>query len=158
MKYLGTPLFSSRLKLESCLPIIGKIRKHPSRWKSSNLLYAGRVELINYSLFSLHIFWSSRFTLPKSCIVLPVKHIRNFLWSDFDSKNRLKTISWKTISSPLELGGQGINSIKAIADAALRRQTWAIASRKDTILVKWIRDKCTKERNFRDINLAGNCS
>lgn len=158
MKYLGTPLFSSRLKLENCLPIIGKIRKHLSGWKSSNLLYTGRVELINSSLSSLHSFWSSCLTLPISCIVLLVTHIRNFLWGDFDGKNRLKTISWKTISSSLELGGLGFNSTKAIADAALYRRTWATASRQDTISVKWIRDKYTKEMNFRDINLAGNCS
>lgn len=144
MKYLGTPLLSSRLKLESCLPIIGKIRKQLSGWKSSNLLYAGRVELINSSLSSPHIFSSSRLMLPKSCIVLLVTHIRNFSWGDFDGKNRLKAISWKTISSPLELGGLGINSIKAIADAALYRRTWATASRQDTISVKWIRDKYTR--------------
>ncbi|XXG41597.1 hypothetical protein AAC387_Pa01g2034 [Persea americana] len=69
VKYLGLPLFSSRLKLSECLPLIEKIRKRSAGWKTALLSYAGRAELINSTLSSLNIFWAETFVLPKSSYI-----------------------------------------------------------------------------------------
>ncbi|XXG41598.1 hypothetical protein AAC387_Pa01g2034 [Persea americana] len=93
VKYLGLPLFSSRLKLSECLPLIEKIRKRSAGWKTALLSYAGRAELINSTLSSLNIFWAETFVLPKSCMDLIKKHIRSFFSGNFQDLRKFHTVS-----------------------------------------------------------------
>lgn len=50
MKYLGLPLFSSRMKKGDYQPIVDKIRKALAGWKSNLLSFAGRLELLTSML------------------------------------------------------------------------------------------------------------
>lgn len=50
MKYLGLPLFSSRMKKGDYQPIVDKIRKALAGWKSNLLSFAGRLELLKSML------------------------------------------------------------------------------------------------------------
>lgn len=76
-------LYTSRLKLDDCQPLIDKVRKRLSGWKSKLMSLAGRVELIKSILSSLHLFWTSSFKLPKACTDMLDRHLRNFFWGFF---------------------------------------------------------------------------
>lgn len=64
IKYLGLPLFFSRLSLSDCLPIVDKVRRTLLGWKAKILSFAGRIKLIRSTLSAYHIFWASCFLIP----------------------------------------------------------------------------------------------
>lgn len=56
VRYLGLPLFSSRLRLNDCLLLIEKHNSKLARWKGKLLSYAGKIELINSTFTSFHLY------------------------------------------------------------------------------------------------------
>lgn len=67
IRYLGLPLFSSRMKIADCLPIIEKFRR---RLTGHLLSFARRLQLIKFTLSVMHVYWSSCFLLLTNCIQL----------------------------------------------------------------------------------------
>lgn len=63
--YLGLPLFSSRLKLVDCNPLLEKIRRSLAGWKAKTISIAGRLQLIKATLSTFHSYKGSSFLLPK---------------------------------------------------------------------------------------------
>lgn len=112
------------------------------------LFFAGRVELIKSTISAMHLFWSSSFILPKSCIEEIEKLIRCFLGGCFDDRKRLKTVAWDAICKPTEKGGLGIKSVEASAAAALLKQVWAIVSKRKSLWTDWAYMKYIKNRSF----------
>lgn len=74
VRYLGLPLFSTRLKKEHCSALITKITARILNWTAKSLSYAGRLQLVQSMLTSIHLYWSSMFLLPK-VVVHEVEHI-----------------------------------------------------------------------------------
>lgn len=116
------------MKFTHCRPILEKLRHRLSGWKAHPLSFAGRLELIKATISSMHLYWSSSFFPPKECLKLMEKHVRNFFGGNFERQNGLKTVAWSTICAPINNGGLGIHCIEALAEAALKRQTWFVAS------------------------------
>ncbi|XP_074288257.1 putative mitochondrial protein AtMg01250 [Silene latifolia] len=56
IRYLGTPLHSSRLTAAMYHSLIQKIQCRITHWASKNLSYAGRIQLINSTIFGLKSF------------------------------------------------------------------------------------------------------
>lgn len=98
------------------------------------------------------------FLLPEACITAHERLVRNFSWGDYDEKRKMETITWKRICSTKANGGLGIRSIQDIADPALLRQSWFIASKRSSIWVQWAYNKDIRERSFRDVKTPSNCS
>lgn len=110
IKCLGIPLFSSRMFLTDCQPLIDKFRSRLSSCKAHMLSFAGTIDLIRSTLNAFHIFWASSFTLPRACLDQLEKISRNFFWGSFEGNNRrLKTVAWAKICSPRENGGLCLN-------------------------------------------------
>ena len=67
-RYLGVPLISSQLSVSDCSLIIDKITTKIKHWENKTLSYAGtgRLQIIKSILFSIHVFGSMHFVLPKS--------------------------------------------------------------------------------------------
>lgn len=72
IKYLGSPLFPSKLKAVDCYAVIEKVRNRLASWKSCILSMAGGVDLNRSTLSSLHIFWASSFLITKSILKLMI--------------------------------------------------------------------------------------
>jgi hypothetical protein len=68
IRYLGVPLISSRLIVADCQALIMKITSRIDSWISKSLTFAGRLQLISSILYSIHVYWSSVFILPKKII------------------------------------------------------------------------------------------
>lgn len=105
VRYLGVPLISTKLSASDCAPLISKFYAKIDHWSTRSLSYAGRLQLITSVLFSLQVFWSMHFILPK---VLG-KHIelllRKFLWSGSNKYNHSQKVAWESLCCPKNEGG-----------------------------------------------------
>ncbi len=59
----------------------GLLRKIKS-WIAKHLSYTGRVQIVNYVLFSMAAYWCSQIILPKKVIYLVNQRCRAFIWKD----------------------------------------------------------------------------
>lgn len=67
-KYLGVPICSKRISVGDCEILLEKMTTRIRIWSSRHISLAGRVQLINVVLISIHLYWDQVFTLPKSVL------------------------------------------------------------------------------------------
>lgn len=60
-KYLGVPIFAKKINAEQCETLMEKMIAIIKMWSSRYLSYTTRVQLINYVLLSLHMYWAHVF-------------------------------------------------------------------------------------------------
>jgi len=81
IKFLGVPLISTRLTARAGLLDGLSLRRLPTGLRTSKRLsYAGRLQLIRSVLFSIQVYWSSIFILPKEVCKVIDQILRSFLW------------------------------------------------------------------------------
>ncbi|KAH0777369.1 hypothetical protein KY290_008780 [Solanum tuberosum] len=68
IKYLGLPLSPKKWKKIEYWSLIDKITHRIKVTYSKQLSYAGRLQVINAVLFSIHSFWGAVFILPQSIL------------------------------------------------------------------------------------------
>ncbi|KAL2237640.1 UNVERIFIED_CONTAM: hypothetical protein Sindi_0955700 [Sesamum indicum] len=138
MRYLGLPLFSSRLTVADCNPLLLKIDKHIAGWEGMALSYAGRVQIIKSVLLSLSLYWSSAFILPKKVTNEIEKRLRTFLWKGTTNSGYAK-VAWKDLCRPKDEGGIGFKDI-AILNRTLMTKKLCDIIRCDrtSIWVEWL--------------------
>ncbi|KAL0308169.1 UNVERIFIED_CONTAM: Retrovirus-related Pol polyprotein from type-2 retrotransposable element R2DM, partial [Sesamum angustifolium] len=96
VRYLGVPLISSRLKIADCKPLIDKLDSRIAGWSHLNLSFAGRAQLIQSVLSTLHSYWASVFILPKGIIKILEAKLRKFLWQGATGRGQAK-VAWDQI-------------------------------------------------------------
>lgn len=96
------------MSLEDCQLLIDKIVGRIRTWGSRKMSYAGRAQLVNSVLMSLHIYWASIFIIPKRLIDGVVAVCRNYLWDGRPIYSRALKISLDIICRPKKQGGLGI--------------------------------------------------
>ncbi|GJU56016.1 reverse transcriptase domain, reverse transcriptase zinc-binding domain protein [Tanacetum coccineum] len=74
VKYLGVPLVSSRLVFKDCKELIEKVEGCINDWKNKSLSIAGRLQLVQSVIASMHVYWASVFILP-SHILLEIEQL-----------------------------------------------------------------------------------
>ncbi|KAF6168036.1 hypothetical protein GIB67_011421 [Kingdonia uniflora] len=78
-KYLGFPLMRGRVKKDTVMALVDKIKRRASSWAENLLSLQGRTVLINSVLNSLSIYNMGIYKWPASIIREGEKAIRNFL-------------------------------------------------------------------------------
>ncbi|XP_075076848.1 uncharacterized protein LOC142163460 [Nicotiana tabacum] len=68
IRYLGLPLSSRKWNKMDCQMLIRKITHRINVIYANQLLYAGRLQIVNVELFSIHSFWGNVFVLPQSVL------------------------------------------------------------------------------------------
>nr|GEX14277.1 hypothetical protein [Tanacetum cinerariifolium]GFA60145.1 hypothetical protein [Tanacetum cinerariifolium] len=151
VKYLGVPLVSSRLIYRDCKELIDKVQNRVNDWKNKSLSIAGRLQLIQYVLSSLHVYRASVFMLP-SRVLLDIKQImRGFLWSQ-DNMNRGKVkVAWDVVCLLKQEGGLGIRRLDHFNKALMVSHVWKLLYLKESLWVKWIHVYKLMNRSFWDI-------
>ena len=94
MKYLGVPLITTKLKVSVCHTLVERITKRIKSCTNKLLSYAGRAQLIQSTLFSMQVYWSSLFILPKKIIGDIESILRSFLWFGVELKKHSAKIAW----------------------------------------------------------------
>nr|GEV04894.1 hypothetical protein [Tanacetum cinerariifolium] len=136
VKYLGVPLVSSRLISGDCKELIDKVQNRVNDWKNKSLLIAGRLQLIQFVLSSMHVYWASVFMLP-SRVLLDIEQVmRGFLWSqDNTSKGKVK-VAWDVVCLPKIEGGLGIRRLDHFNKDLMVSHVWKLLSLKESLWVK----------------------
>ncbi|GKF19407.1 hypothetical protein Tco_0068045, partial [Tanacetum coccineum] len=80
VKYLGVPLVSSRLVFKDCKELIEKVEGCINDWKNKSLSIAGRLQLVQSVIASMHVYWASVFILPSHILLEIEQLMRGFLW------------------------------------------------------------------------------
>jgi hypothetical protein len=156
VKYLGVPLVTTRLIFRDCKELVERLANRIKDWRNKSLSFAGRLQLIQSVLSSMHIYWASVFILPSSIIQDLEQLMRGFLWSHDGSSRGRSKVAWDVVCLPKHEGGLGIRSLSSFNNALITSHIWSIVSGKDSLWVKWIHMYKLKERNFWDVPCRGN--
>nr|GEU49763.1 hypothetical protein [Tanacetum cinerariifolium] len=142
VKYLGVPLVSSRLIFRDCKELIEKVHNRVNDWKNKSLSIAGRLQLIQSVLGSLHVYWASVFMIPTR-VLLDIKQImRGFLWCQGSMSRGKAKFTWEVVCLPKQEGGLGVRRLDHFNRAL---------SLKESLWVKWIHVYKLNNRSFWDI-------
>ncbi|GKC07718.1 hypothetical protein Tco_0999328 [Tanacetum coccineum] len=158
VKYLGVPLVSSRLIFCDCQELIEKVKNRISDWKNKSLSAAGRLQLVQSVLASMHVYWASVFILPTQIMLDIEKLMRGFLWNQGNTCRGKSKVAWEVVCLPRKEGGLGVRRNDAFNKALITSHIWSIITLKESLWVKWIHAYKFRGRNFWDYPLRGNMS
>lgn len=158
IKYLGFPLFSTRLVYRDCKEVVERVQDRIGNWKNKFLSFAGHLQLVQYVISSMHVYWSSVFILPTRIILDIEQLMRGFLWCQGDMRRGKAKVSWEAICLPKHEGGLGIRSLKPFNVALIMPHVWSILTLKESLWVKWIHTHKLRDHNFWDCPFRGNMS
>ena len=100
-RYLGVPINSKRLKTSECNALVEKMTSRIRCWSTRHLSFAGRSQLINSVLLSIHSYWAHIFILPSSVLDAVNSICRHYLWSGKAVGEKTGHIKWINGPSPL---------------------------------------------------------
>ncbi|XP_023752887.1 uncharacterized protein LOC111901263 [Lactuca sativa] len=135
-KYLGIPMSVTKLFGRDCKQLIEKIKMRVFNWKSKALSFAGRLQLINSVLTSIHVYWAS---------------ILSFLWANGEIVKGKAKVKWNDICRPKAYGGLGVKNLRKWNDALLAKHVWNVINNKNSLWVRWMKTNYISDRNFWDI-------
>ncbi|GKB15011.1 RNA-directed DNA polymerase, eukaryota, reverse transcriptase zinc-binding domain protein [Tanacetum coccineum] len=158
VRYLGVPLITKQISTSDCKPLIDKVKNRISNWKNKSLSYAGKLQLIAAILSSMQIYWAAIFLLPKQVIYEINRLLKGFLWCQGDLTKGKAKVSWDKICKPKEQGGLGLKNLGEWNEILLVKHLWNVATRKDTLWVKWIYEEKLKGKSFWEIQADSSSS
>ncbi|XP_023758686.3 uncharacterized protein LOC111907122 [Lactuca sativa] len=123
-KYLGVPMCVTKLFGRDCRKLIEKIKMRIFNWKSKALSFAGRLQLINSILTSIHVYWASIFKIPIATIKEIKKLCRTFLWANGEIVKGKAKVKWNDICKSKVYGGLGVKNLRKWNDALLAKHVW----------------------------------
>ncbi|KAF3645514.1 hypothetical protein FXO38_19607 [Capsicum annuum] len=137
-RYLGVPLSTKKVSILQYQPLIDKIMGKIVSWTSRLLSYAGRAQLIKSILFSIQLFWSQIFIMPKKVVKCIEALCRNFLWSGGVDISKKALVAWEQLCRPYAVGGLNFLDIQTWNRAAISKLLWNLCKKKDRLWVKWV--------------------
>nr|TKR98083.1 hypothetical protein D5086_0000206310 [Populus alba] len=158
VKYLGVPLISTRLTYQNCVALIDRITSRIKVWTSASLTYAGRLQLVKSTLFSIQVYWSSMFILPCATVKKIESILSAFLWKGTALTHTGAKVAWTSLCYPLQEGGLGIKSIKTWNKAALLKHVWRLLSEGTSLWVSWVHSVLLRRRCFWYTNVPSSSS
>jgi hypothetical protein len=112
LKYLGVPVFGTRLKVSDMDYLSDKLRKKLDGWVGYSSSIGGRFSLIQSSLSSTLIYHMSFYLLPLTNLENLTKIIRKFFWEGTVEKKKYHLVRWDIVCKPKKKGGLGIKNLK----------------------------------------------
>nr|GEW29591.1 hypothetical protein [Tanacetum cinerariifolium] len=126
VRYLVVPLISSRLLYRDCKILVEKLESRINDWRNKFLSFAGRLQLIQSVLSSMHIYWASVFILPNRIVHDLEQLICGFLWCQGKMKRGKVKVAWDSVCMPKHEGGLGIRIIDDFNVAIMATHIWSI--------------------------------
>ncbi|GKC86271.1 hypothetical protein Tco_1141988 [Tanacetum coccineum] len=148
VKYLGVPLISSRLIYRDCKELIEKVQHRVQDWKNKFLSAAGRLQLIQSVISSLHVYWALVFILPSRILLDIGQLIRGFLWCQGNMCRGKAKVAWDVVCLPKKEGGLGLRKLELFNKALMSSHIWDILMLKESLWIKWIHAYKIRDRNF----------
>ncbi|KAM6592908.1 hypothetical protein CsatA_000611 [Cannabis sativa] len=137
-KYLGIPICSKRISQTECNTLVDKMTARIKIWSTRHISFAGRAVLINSVLLTIHTYWSQILVLPKKVVAEIERICRSFLWKGSNNMLGAGAVAWDKVCLSKTEGGIGFLNINTWNKAALMKNIWTLAVKKDNLWVKWI--------------------
>lgn len=93
-------LLLEKVTAADCGLLLEKVSARINYWLSKKLSFAGRSQLVSLVLYSIQVYWSSIFILPKKIIRLLEQKFNRYLWSGTDSVKARVKVAWDLICVP----------------------------------------------------------
>ncbi|GKD44979.1 RNA-directed DNA polymerase, eukaryota, reverse transcriptase zinc-binding domain protein, partial [Tanacetum coccineum] len=151
VRYLGVPLVTKKIGIANCKQLVDKVTQKLNDRKNTSLSYAGRAQLIASVLGSMQVYWGSVFLLPKAVVIDIEKLFKRFLWNSGESCKGKAKVAWKDVFKPKDQGGMGFKSLEVWNKTLLVKHLWNVASKKESLWVKWINVVKLKMRSVWDV-------
>nr|GEU55720.1 RNA-directed DNA polymerase, eukaryota, reverse transcriptase zinc-binding domain protein [Tanacetum cinerariifolium] len=87
---------------------------------------------------AISVYWGSVFLLPKAVINEIEGMFKKFLWNNKDSCKGKAKVACLDLCKPKDQGGLGFKSLELWNRTLLVNHLWNVASRKESLWVKWI--------------------
>ncbi|KAJ6978394.1 hypothetical protein NC653_026709 [Populus alba x Populus x berolinensis] len=158
VRYLRVPLISTRLTHADFVPLVEHILARIKLWTSSFLTYAGRLQLIKAVLFSIQVYWSFLFILPRMTIRKIEGIFSAFLWRGTALTHSGAKVAWQSICFLLREGGLGIKRLKTWNTAATMKHIWHLLVDKESVWTLWVNTILLRNRSLWHINIPSNPS
>lgn len=159
VRYLGVPLITTKLRAADCGPLIERITKKVKSWTNKALSYVGRSHLIQSILFSMQVYWSSLFILPKKVNREIDSILKAFLWSGTDLKTHSAKIAWDSVCAPKNEGGLGFKSLDIWNKAAIAKHIWFFFSGGEgSMWCQWVKSYLLKGKSFWKVKVPNDPS
>nr|GEX04533.1 reverse transcriptase domain, reverse transcriptase zinc-binding domain protein [Tanacetum cinerariifolium] len=91
---------SGVIQQEPAEELIKKVQNRVNDWKNKSLSIAGRLQLIQSVLGSLHVFWALVFMLPTRVLLDIEQIMRGFLWCQGSMSRGKAKVAWEVVCLP----------------------------------------------------------
>ncbi|RAL49224.1 hypothetical protein DM860_014442 [Cuscuta australis] len=142
VRYLGLPLASQRISEADFAPLFKTVDGFLSKWGTLKLSYAGKLELIRAVIQGVQSFWLQTFPVQKYVLHRITSLCRDFLWG-----SKFAKVAWADICKPKGEGGLGLRDANIWNNALLCKLLWNLATKKDSLWVKWVHNVYIKHDN-----------
>ncbi|XP_042482126.1 uncharacterized protein LOC122062568 [Macadamia integrifolia] len=130
--YLGVEIFKGRIKKESLLPIMDRVKGRLAGWKGKIMSMAGRLELVRSVILGMMNHSSVVRWWPSTLIAIMEMWMKNFIWTgEVDSAKNI-TVRWDVCCRPKDEGGLGLRRLRDINKAMLCNMVWRVRHEKST--------------------------
>ncbi|KAJ8424331.1 hypothetical protein Cgig2_003526 [Carnegiea gigantea] len=130
--------------------LVEKITNRVHIWATRNLSFAGRAMLINGVIFGMFNYWASIFLLRQNMLEKITTICRNYLWGGTEEHTKVPHISWANTYKAKKHRGIGIKDYVAWNKATIAKLVWTVATKKDTLWVKWVYGRYIKDTDWWD--------
>lgn len=83
---------------------------------------------------------------------------KKFLWNYGDSCKGKARVAWNDVCKPKDQGGLGFKPLELWNKTLLSKHLWNVASRKESLWVKWINVVKLNNRSVWEVNVEKNDS
>ncbi|XP_019266752.1 PREDICTED: uncharacterized protein LOC109244163 [Nicotiana attenuata] len=97
-----------------------------------------RIQLIKSVLFSIQVYWSQVFVLPKKLIQLIERVYKTFLWTGGVEVSRKALLLWDSLCKPKATGSLNLLAIGEWNKAVICKLLWNLCKKKDRLWVQLI--------------------
>ena len=104
-QYLGVPISTKKMSVADCNRLIEKMTSRIMSSSSRNLSFAGRAQLVNSVLLSIHSYWAQIFLFSKMVIQQINDLCRLYLWSRNVMGGRIGHVNWENVCTQKKYGG-----------------------------------------------------
>ncbi|XP_028550871.1 uncharacterized protein LOC114579679 [Dendrobium catenatum] len=134
LKYLGINIMQRRSARMDFSHLLNRANEYLNVWGNKYISLAGKILLVKSILSSFPIYYITHSLVLLSLLKELDKMCRDFLWNKQDGSKGLHYISWEVLCKPLDLGGQGIQSLISKVKPLRAKFTWKLISGDSSIL------------------------
>ncbi|XP_060217033.1 uncharacterized protein LOC132644456 [Lycium barbarum] len=138
MKYLGLPLSPKKWTKLDCHQLSMKVTEKIRSVASRHLSYAGKLQVVNSILFSLHNFWGAVFILPQIVLKDVDEKCQDYLWGSSENAKKVSLVAWEKVCKPKKHGGLNIRSCRKWNMASVGKLVWLLVTDNEALWVKWV--------------------